>query len=243
MKNNKLKVILIVFFSLIILVCGGFYIYTLDYNIANTEVYDMVGFDEAKTDGNMTIFMPPSDVDIIESTGIIFYPGGKIDTLAYAPLMLKLAEHGIMCVLIHMPMNLAIFNIDAANDVYDKYPEIDNWYLMGHSLGGAMASQYAEENYNKLAGLIMLGAYPLNDADVDSIIIYGSEDVGLDREKLIDVSNQFVIEGGNHSYFGNYDENETNPIRDGETTITQDEQQDKTVQLVTSFIKGELNID
>jgi len=115
--------------------------------------------------------------------------------------MLRLAEQGIMCVLIDMPMNLAIFDVNAANDVYDKYPDIDNWYLMGHSLGGVMASKYAEKNHNELSGLILLGVYPLNDADVDTILVYGSEDIGLDREKLIDIPNQFEIEGGNHSYF------------------------------------------
>ena len=243
MKNKKLKVILIILFSILLLVCGGFYIYTLDYNIANADVYDRVGFSEAKTIGNMTIFMPPSDVEIIEGAGLIFYPGGKVDALAYAPLMLKLAEHGTMGVLIDMPLNLAVFDIKAANDVYDLYPQIEKWYLMGHSLGGSMASQYAEENYDQLAGLIILGAYPLNDAAVDTIIIYGSEDIGLERDKLIGVPNQFEIAGANHSYFGNYNENERNPTRDGQATLSQDQQQDETVRIVTSFIKGELIIE
>lgn len=235
MKNKKLKIVLIMILSLIVLVCTAFYIYTLDYNIANNNVYNMDGFDDAITDGNLTIFMPSKETEAIENTGMIFYPGGKVDSLAYAPLMLKLADEGIMCVLIDMPMNLAIFDVDAADKVYEKYPEIENWYLMGHSLGGVMASQYAEDNYDKLSGLILLGAYPLNDAPVDTITLYGSEDIGLNREKLIGVANQYEIEGGNHSYFGNYDENERNPKRDGETVITQDEQQDKTVKIVIEY--------
>lgn len=242
-KNKTLKIILIVIVSLIVIACAAFYIYTLDYNIANTEVYNMDGFSEATSDGNLTLFMPPEDTDIIQDAGVIFYPGGKVDATAYAPLMLKIADEGIMCVLIDMPMNLAIFDVNAAEKVYEKYPEINNWYLMGHSLGGVMVSNYAQGNYNQLAGLIILGAYPINDADVDTIIIYGSEDIGLDREKLIGIPNQFEIEGGNHSYFGNYDENESNPTRDGETTITQDEQQDETAQIVAAFIKGELDIE
>jgi len=74
MKKSKLKVGSIIFLSLVILVWGAFYIYTLDYNTANAKVYDMEGFSEAKTAGNMTIIMPPSDVEIIEGTGCIFYP-------------------------------------------------------------------------------------------------------------------------------------------------------------------------
>lgn len=235
MKNKKLKIVLIVVLSLIVLVCAAFYIYTLDYNIANNDVYQMDRFENRITDGNLTIFMPSDKSETIENTAIIFYPGGKVDSLAYAPLMLKLADEGIMCVLIDMPMNLAIFDVNAADKVYEKYPEIENWYLVGHSLGGAMSSQYAKDNYDKLAGLVLLGAYPLNDVAVDTVTIYGSEDAGLDREKLIGVPNQFEIAGGNHSYFGNYNENERDAKRDGDTEITQDEQQDETVKIILEF--------
>ncbi len=243
MKTNKVKISLIILLSLIVVLCGAFYIYTLDHNIANSDVYKMEGYDAAKTDGKMITIMPGKNVITSENTGIIFYPGGKVDALAYAPLMLKFAEKGIMCVLIDMPMNLAVFDVNAAEDVIEKYPDIEHWYLMGHSLGGSMASQFVEDHYDNLAGLIILGAYPLNDADVDTIIIYGSEDIGLDREKLIGVPNQFEIQGGNHSYFGNYNENERNPTRDGRTLLTQDEQQNETVALVISFVKGELDLE
>lgn len=243
MKNKKLKIVLIVFLSLVVVLCGAFYIYTLDSNIANADVYDMDGYSDAAQKDDMMIFMPPEGVEAVKSAGVIFYPGGKVEVNAYAPLALKLAAQGIPCVLVDMPMNLAIFDIDAAEKVYDKYPEINNWYLMGHSLGGVMVSQYAENNYEKLAGIIILGAYPANDADVDTIVIYGSEDIGLDRERLIGVPNQFEIQGGNHSYFGNYDENEKNPTRDGETTLSQDEQQDETTIITVAFIKGELDIE
>jgi hypothetical protein len=132
-------------------------------------------------------------------------------------------------------MNLAIFNIKGADKVFSAFSDIENWYLMGHSLGGAMASQYAEKNYYKISGLILLGAYPLNDAAVDTLVIYGSEDVGLDRDKLIGVENQYEIEGGNHSFFGNYGENRSSQKRDGKTTITREKQQNITIEIFMNY--------
>jgi len=236
MKNKKLIIVIISILSLVILLCAAFYIYTLDYNKANVEVFNMNGLNNAIAKDNMTIFLPPDDAQLIEYTGIIFYPGGKVEASAYSPLLIKLAEKGIPCILIDMPMNLAIFNTNAADDVYGDFPETEHWYLIGHSLGGAMASKYAEDNYSKLSGLIILGAYPLNDADVDTIIIYGSEDVGLNRDKLEGLNNLFEIEGGNHSFFGNYGENQGDQKRDGDTTISSEEQQNETVEIIIKFI-------
>ncbi len=42
--------------------------------------------------------------------GFIFYPGGKVEHTAYAPLLHACAERQILCVLIRMPYNLAVLN-------------------------------------------------------------------------------------------------------------------------------------
>lgn len=239
MKTKKLKKIVFSILSVIVILCAAFYIYTLDYNRANAEVFNMDGTNDAVTEKNMTVFLPLDDTELVENTGIIFYPGGKVEASAYAPLLLKLADYGIPCILLEMPMNLAIFDINAADAIYEQFPDIDNWYLVGHSLGGAMSSQYAGENYDKLKGLILLGAYPLNDADVDTIVIYGSEDIGLNMEKLEGLDNLYELEGGNHSFFGNYGENQGDQKRDGDTTLTREEQQNQTVDIIIGFIGTE----
>ena len=79
--------------------------------------------------------------------GFIFYPGGKVEYTAYAPLM---------CVLLKMPLNLAVLDVNAADSVFDMFPEISSWYIGGHSLGGSMAASYALENTDKLEGLVLL---------------------------------------------------------------------------------------
>lgn len=53
---------------------------------------------------------------------------------------------GLLCVLPKMPFNLAILDSDATEGIAEQYPYIENWYIGGHSLGGAMAATYFKEN-------------------------------------------------------------------------------------------------
>ena len=147
-----------------------------------------------------------------EDNAIVFYQGGKVDNIAYAPLLYKIAENGIDCYLVNMPFRLAIIDKNRANSVINKY-NYDNWYIMGHSLGGVVAGMYASNNPNKLSGLIFLAAYPhekVNES-LRMLSIYGSLDGVLDMKKYEDSkkywsnkSQEFIIEGGNHANFGNY---------------------------------------
>jgi len=233
-KTNTKKVLLIVAGVLLVVIAGAFYIYTQDYYRAEQSVSEKYDTDEYKSESvrNAYVFYPEADADT--GNGIIFYPGGKVEAIAYAPLMQQLADKGITCVLMKMPFNLAVFDVKAANRVYDEFPEIKEWYLMGHSLGGAMASSYAEKNYDKLDGMILLAAYPLNDADVSSLTLYGSEDYVIDKSKLIAAEYKMIMIGANHAYFGNYGEQEG----DGTALITREEQQELAVKLITQFILG-----
>lgn len=85
---------------------------------------------------------------------MIFYPGASVEYTAYEPLMASCAEKGIMSILFKMPLNFALFNIDAAKEVKSKFPEIKNWYIGGHSLGGVAAGLYASKHIDEFKGLI-----------------------------------------------------------------------------------------
>lgn len=74
------------------------------------------------------------------AAGLIFYPGGKVENTAYAPLLHDLAEDGILCVLVKMPCNLAVLDMNAADSIPERFSEVTDWYIGGHSLGGAMAA-------------------------------------------------------------------------------------------------------
>ncbi len=83
------------------------------------------------------------------AAGLIFYPGGKVEYTAYQPLMAACAERDILCVLVEMPFNLAVFDINAADGIQEQYPEVGHWYIGGHSLGGSMAASYLSKHTEK----------------------------------------------------------------------------------------------
>lgn len=217
---------------LIVITAGAFYIYTLDYYRADASALTSIASagDHVSTSGDMTVFYPEYEMD--RSTAFIFYPGGKVEAAAYAPLLTQLSKNGITCILLKMPFNLAVFNVNAADNVFSEFPQIKNWYLGGHSLGGAMASSYAGKNSDRLNGLILLGAYPVNDSTIPTLVLYGSEDINLDLTKLMNVENKIEIPGGNHAYFGNYGEQKG----DGTAAITRAEQQEKALSEIIRFI-------
>ena len=51
-----------------------------------------------------------------QSTGFIFYPGGKVDAEAYAQLAHGLADGGVLSVIVKMPFDLAVFNSGAQKE-------------------------------------------------------------------------------------------------------------------------------
>ena len=150
------------------------------------------------------------------SVGLAFYPGAKVDPQAYAHILRPLAEAGFAVVIFKQPYNLAVLQPNAANAVIgDPDDTIDRWVVGGHSLGGAMASNYAEQDRDELSGLLLYAAYPVNDmserAGLTVMSVFGTND-GLatpadieERAPDLPSSTEYVaIEGAIHSYFGDY---------------------------------------
>lgn len=171
---------------------------------------------------------------------MIFYPGGLVDYRAYAPLMLKLAENGMDCYLLKMPLDLAVFDIDKGEKVLQMY-EAKHWYVGGHSLGGAMGSAFAAKHPEKIEGMLFLASYSTKELpDTYKVLsLYGTNDgvLGMDKYEeaktlLPDSSEEICIEGGNHAWFGSYGEQKG----DGEATITHEEQWNITAQAVNQYL-------
>lgn len=164
------------------------------------------------------------------ANGFIFYPGGKVEYTAYIPLMQALSEQGVLCVLVEMPFHLAVLDINAADGIPKDYPEIENWYIGGHSLGGSMAASYAASHTDVFAGLVLLGAYStadLSESNLAVLSVYGSEDQVMNRDNYeINQSNlpsdftEVIIDGGCHASFGMYGAQDG----DGTPRITNEEQ-------------------
>ena len=186
----------------------------------------------------LTVFTPET-----AEAGFIFYPGGKVEHTAYAPLLLELAEENILCVLVKMPLNLAVLDMDAAEGIPERFPDIAHWYIGGHSLGGSMAASYAADNAEDFAGLVLLASYStadLTETELEVLSLYGSEDQVLNMEKyqqylsnLPENTCEWIIDGGNHAQFGSYGPQEG----DGEASVTYQAQLAFTVQLLLDLIK------
>ena len=175
------------------------------------------------------------------TTGLIFYPGGKVDARAYAPQMHAIAAEGYLTVITPMPLYLAIFGINKADDVVKAYPDIQHWGITGHSLGGSMAAQYISSS-TKVKGLAFWASYPavdLSKADIKAVSIYGTSDgvakqeSVLGGEKLLPANTPFVaIQGGDHSGFGWYGMQPG----DNPATISREDQNAQTVKATVDML-------
>lgn len=194
----------------------------------------------AVSQGDWITFTPQQETN----TGLIFYPGGLVEPTAYASVLHKIAEQDILVVITPMPLNLAIFKVNAADKVIETYPEISTWVLAGHSLGGAAASIYAENNPAAIDGLALWDSYPPGSADLSDnnllvLSIYSTKDGapnpnGFDEKRsLLPADAQYVpIEGASHAQFGDYGPQKG----DVEPTISVAEQHDRVIQIMTEFI-------
>lgn len=230
--KHRIKIVLFSFLIFFVAIFMGFYIYTLDYYHADDTALQIL--DDYHTritiKDNMTFLYPSKENDL--STAFIFYPGGKVEADAYLPLLSSLSDKGITCILVKMPFHLAVFNIRGADKVLPYLADFDHYYIGGHSLGGAMASSYVKSHQEQFEGLILLGAYPVNEINLPTLALYGSNDLVLDKTKLIDTIDLNEIVGGNHAYFGNYGEQDG----DGTAAITREQQQDITMDNIINFI-------
>lgn len=206
--------------------------YVSDYYEASDYAVSVVNVaqqDVVVEKGDQCFAFYPEDRENIKA-GFIFYPGGKVDCIAYAPLMQTIAKEGYFCVLVKMPDNLAVLNMDAAENIRKQYPTVTDWYIGGHSLGGAIASSYLSNHLNEYKGLILMGAYSnkdLSNANLKVLSIYGSEDEVMNlqnynkyRSNLPADFEEVIIAGGCHSFFGDYGMQEG----DGNPSITKEEQ-------------------
>ena len=228
-QKRKLFLLPLVLLVAIAIGCG---VYLGDYYRAEAEAI-------ALTDGGEgdLVWTPENP-----TAGLIFYPGGKVDHAAYAPLMEALADRGILCVVTEMPFHLAVLDIDAAAGIQSQYPSVERWYIGGHSLGGSMAAAYLDSCAEDYEGLILLAAYSTADlsaSGLNVLSIYGSEDLVMDRENyeeyrqnLPDDFRELVIDGGCHAGFGLYGPQEG----DGVPAITAQEQIAITAEAIAEMV-------
>lgn len=243
-KKSLITLIVALIFSVSVSICT---VYLLDYYKADEEAIDAFvnssEIKEYKLKRGVMAFEPENP-----GAALVFYPGGKVEYTAYVPLMRACAEQGILCILVKMPLNLAVFDVNAAEGLLEIYPQIERRYIAGHSLGGAMASSYFAKNPDAFDGIILLGAYSTSDLTAEKIkalSIYGSEDLVMNMDKYQEnrpnLPRNFeerIIEGGCHAYFGMYGAQDG----DGTPSISNEEQIYITAGIISEFIEGERRV-
>ncbi len=225
------------------------FILTINFNSCKSYPPSFETADFYDTNNQVNFDDTDSFVSITPKTktesAIIFYPGGLVDYHAYLPLMTLCAEKGLACYIVKMPCNFAFMNKRAAGKIIKKYPEIKNWYLAGHSLGGAMAASYLAGHTKDFKGLILLASFSthnISDYGVNVLSLYGSNDKVLNMDnykknlkKLPPYGNGFseiILYGGNHAQFANYGQQKG----DGLAEISAKEQQNQTATHIVQWI-------
>lgn len=183
---------------------------------------------QADDDSNWLYF--PSEDDT--KPMLIFYPGALVDPGSYSSWAQKIAQAGYPVYLLKMPLDLAVLAPNRGAKVLDEQP--DRKYIVGgHSLGGVMASRFAKEHTEKLAGVFFLASYPdekgsLANIQVPVLSLTGANDQVLNQEAYQKAKQELPknteyqeIPGGNHAGFGSYGPQKG----DGKATISDQNQE------------------
>jgi pimeloyl-ACP methyl ester carboxylesterase len=201
------------------------------------------GTGTADHDNDWIVFAPDGDDPV---TGLVFYPGARIDAHAYAPLAAQIAANGFLVVIPRMPFKLALLAPGRAASVMENFSEVKQWVVGGHSLGGVAAVRFAARNPERVAGLVLWAAYPassddLSASDLAVTSIYATRD-GLTSLDQIESSRPLLppdaiwiaIDGGNHSQFGWYGLQAGDMV----ASIGREEQAVQIVEATLSLLEG-----
>ncbi len=238
-----LKVIFEVLLFLVALMLAATTVYGLDYYPTQKGMkLEDVKINKGKT------FYEFGDPKTAKA-GFIFYPGGKVGFDSYNELLSKIAKEGYFVAVMGMPVNLAVLHPGRADKFMKKYrklyPNIENWYIGGHSLGGTIACKLAVKRPGTYKGVVFLAAYPdkpddMNGTGMKALSMFGSVDNVFNRGRYSEFHGNFPedfeeieIPGANHGQFGHYGFQEG----DNEAEISHEEQITIVAKKIAEFME------
>jgi len=133
----------------------------------------------------------------------------------------------------------------AAADVLAAYPAVPHWAVGGHSLGGAMAADFAGQNRGRIDGLVLWAAYPARNDDLSAVELAvlsisatsdglaTPEKIAASRALLPQTTRWVTIAGGNHAQFGWYGMQ----TGDGPAAISREEQQGQVIEATLQVLE------
>lgn len=181
-----------------------------------------------------------SDGDLL----LVLYPGGLVRPQAYEWLGRALAEHGVHTVIPEFFADLAVTGKDRADGLIARYAAGRPVVIGGHSLGGAMAADYASRHADQLSGLILLAAYPAGGVDLTTtrfggLSLLAEHDQVADAAKvragmtqLSPSSRLEVVPGAVHAFFGRYGPQQG----DGVPTVRRAEAEQDIIDRIVAYL-------
>lgn len=212
-KPRRIFIVILAIFGFLVSLFAGFAIWAADTLGPIETIGDHVtSADYELIDGNF-VFAPQGDPKLV---GIVLYPGAKVEPLSYGAYALGLSQEGYLVCILDVAFHMAIFDANKADGFIELHPEILEWFVGGHSMGGVAAAMYADDHRELVDGLILLGSYPagsndLSDSELQVLSMYAEFD-GLTLLSDIEESKALLpedaifelITGGNHAGFGLY---------------------------------------
>ena len=169
-----------------------------------------------------------------------------MDYRSYAPIAQKIADRGYLVAVVKMPLSLAVFGIDRADDVIAARPSVRHWVIGGTRWGARWRHPMHGQHPDRVQGLAFWASYPGTGDDLSStglkgLSTYGSNDLVLNMDNLNATlallppgTSMQVIQGGNHAQFGNYGPQPG----DGTATISAADQQTQAADLTVSLLRA-----
>ena len=211
-KSRNKKIVKLI---LTLLLCSviGFFIWLSSYYAPTSQAESYLKSTnsvEVSIDNNFICFTPTNTTP---KKGFILYPAAKVDAKAYSQICSMIAAKGYKVVAVDMPFNYPLFGKNKADEVIEKYSDIESWVIGGDSLGGFVATRYVNSNISKIDGVVLISSYPLDsylkEINMNVLSIWGSKDGVINFQSLIDAKQKLPnkttyteIEGANHSQFG-----------------------------------------
>jgi hypothetical protein len=201
------------------------------------------------SDGSVSVVDTPTTIELFPvgpeppTVGLVFSPGARVDSRAYAALLRPIAEAGYLVVILKEPFGLAITQVGQAAGPIADHPEISTWAVGGHSLGGVSAASFAADNPATVSGLLFWASYPNGDLSTTILqveSISGSNDglttpadIEESRPNLPPGTTFTVIDGAVHAFFADYGEQPG----DGQPTIDRAAASAQIVRASTAFLR------
>lgn len=173
---------------------------------------------------------------------LLFYPGARIDPAAYAYKLSAVAEQGVAVVIAKPVAHFALLDSTSIASYEALLPDVQQWYVGGHSLGGVKACQVAGDAQNNFKGLVLLAAYCSNDlskTSIKALSIGGGNDQLTTQQQITNNKSLMpaqttyqTVNGLNHAGFGDYGAQSG----DGQMTINNDDARYQIAQTIAKFM-------